>query len=342
MKKKISSIQIIGTQRSGSNLLRLMINQFEEVSAPHPPHVLRTFVPLVELYGNLNVKENFFLLAKDIVDFVNANPVLWSGDKLAAAKLVAEAKHYSLLGLYEALYIIKAHQDEAIIWCCKSMFNEYYVKEIEASGIRPFYIYMYRDGRDVAASFKKAIVGPKHIYHIAIKWRQDQERAQEVQSLVSDNRFIAIKYEELITQPEVVLRDLSDKLGLEFKDKLLEYYDSNESIRTASSGEMWKNVAKPIITNNVGKFRNELTEKDVGIFENIAGEALELLGYSLTGNSDLPVQEYSLEQLAYFDKQNLEMQKEIRQKASKDDLDHLSGQEAVLKRIMERLGHKRP
>ena len=35
--------QLIGTQRSGSNLFRLMLNEFDEVFAPHPPHILETF-----------------------------------------------------------------------------------------------------------------------------------------------------------------------------------------------------------------------------------------------------------------------------------------------------------
>ncbi len=30
-------IFMIGTQRSGSNLLRLMLNQLPEIAAPHPP-----------------------------------------------------------------------------------------------------------------------------------------------------------------------------------------------------------------------------------------------------------------------------------------------------------------
>jgi len=337
MKKKTSAIQIIGTQRSGSNLLRLMINQFDEVSAPHPPHVLRTFVPLLKYYNDLSVKDNLDLLATDIVDFVNANPVSWGGNKLVAAKLVTETKHPSLLGLYEALYITKARQDNAKIWCCKSMFNEYYANEIEARGIKPFYIYMFRDGRDVAASFKKAIVGPKHVYHIANKWKEDQERAQEVKLLVGSERFFALKYEDLIAEPEQVLRNLSNKLGLSYTSKLLEYYDSTDSRRTASSGEMWINVAKPIIKNNVGKYQLELTADEIQIFENLAGNMLIELGYKLTTRQQTTVKKYALDKIKFFDEQNAIMQKEVRQHASKSELEHRSKQEKILEQIKLRL-----
>jgi len=334
---KITSLQIIGTQRSGSNLLRLMLNQFNEVSAPHPPHVLRTFVPLLKYYGDLTVEENFYSLASDITDFVNANPVTWSGEKLVAAELVTKARHNSILSLYETLYVIKAQHDNASIWCCKSMVNEYYAMDIEAKGIKPFYIYMYRDGRDVAASFKKAIVGPKHIYHIAKKWLEDQEKALQVQTFVGEDRFFSIKYEDLIANPEDVLRALSSKMGLAYTPDLLKYYASNESRRTAASGEMWKNVAKPIIKNNVGKFHQELDVDDILFFENIAGEMLVKLGYPLTTEEPMVQKEYSEEEIINFTEQNKALQKEARQKASKGDLSHRSKQEDILSKIKERL-----
>jgi Sulfotransferase family len=340
MKNRLSSIQIIGTQRSGSNLLRLILNQFEEISAPHPPHVLRTFVPLLEHYGNLNLKDNFYLLASDIADFVNANPVSWNGHKLSATELVDRSRDNSLLSLYEILYVIKAQQDNARIWCCKSMFNEYYAPEMETKGIKPFYIYMYRDGRDVAASFKKAIIGPKHVYHIANKWLKDQEKAQQVLELIGEARFFNIKYEDLITQPEQVLKALSHKLGLEYSSDLLAYYESSESRRTASSGDMWKNVAKPIISSNIGKYLQELTANEIIIFENIAGKMLSALGYSPSSGSKPAVIEYSAEQIHLFNKQNQAIQQDVRSRASKQELDHRSKQEEILRAIHDRFGLK--
>jgi len=337
MKDKISSIQIIGTQRSGSNLLRLMLNQFAEVSAPHPPHVLRTFVPLLEYYGDLTIKDNFYQLAVDIADFVNANPVTWSGVQLVPNELVKRSRENTLLSLYETLYIIKAQQDNAKIWCCKSMFNEYYAHEIEVKGIKPFYIYLYRDGRDVAASFKKAIVGPKHVYHIATKWKEDQEKALEVLSFVGEERFVGIMYEDLISNPEEVLKALSDKLGLVYTTKLLEYYKSNESKSTASSGDMWKNVTLPIIRNNVGKFKDELTDYEIDIFENISGVMLIKLGYRLSAGKKLHPKEYSSEQIVHFNIQNKGLQEEVIKRASTNDLELRSKQEDILVRIKERM-----
>ena len=53
---------MIGTQRSGSNLLRLMINQTPSIAAPHPPHILERFNPLLPAYGDLSIESNFLRL----------------------------------------------------------------------------------------------------------------------------------------------------------------------------------------------------------------------------------------------------------------------------------------
>ena len=70
-------IFMIGTQRSGSNLLRLMINQAPDIAAPHPPHILERFAPLLPIYGDLAQERNFVRLVDDVVRMVEVNPVPW-------------------------------------------------------------------------------------------------------------------------------------------------------------------------------------------------------------------------------------------------------------------------
>ncbi len=75
---KPSGIQIIGTQRSGSNLLRVILDQSNEIASPHPAHVLVTFVPLLDQYDDLD-ETNYKILIDDVVSYVEANPVEWEG-----------------------------------------------------------------------------------------------------------------------------------------------------------------------------------------------------------------------------------------------------------------------
>ena len=50
----MQAIFMVGEQRSGSNLLRLILNESSNIAAPHPPHILQRMMPLLPAYGNLN------------------------------------------------------------------------------------------------------------------------------------------------------------------------------------------------------------------------------------------------------------------------------------------------
>jgi len=118
---KLGAIQFIGTQRSGSNLLRVMLNQIPQISAPHPPHILKTFFPLIDHYDDLSDEQNFRLLVADVCDWINGNPVPWDGCSINVDAVMAECNQRTLIGIWEAAYRLKAAADNASIWCCKSM-----------------------------------------------------------------------------------------------------------------------------------------------------------------------------------------------------------------------------
>ncbi len=274
-------IQFIGTQRSGSNLLRVMLNQEPEISAPHPPHILKTFFPLLPLYGNLQIGSNFRMLAVDVCEWIKRNPVPWEKVDLDPNEIISICKSPTLIELFTRIYEYKAAVDGASMWCCKSMENIYYAKAIEEYGLRPFYIYLYRDGRDVALSFKNAIVGPKHIYHLAQKWRKEQELAIQLIQNLPESRFVSVRYEDLLVQPKLILKTICLKLGIPFREEILDYFHSHESHLAARAGDMWKNLTRPIITTNSNKFRQGLSKPEIEIFEAEAGDMLDHLNYEL-------------------------------------------------------------
>src|SRR5262245_18863378 len=98
-----------------------MLNQLPQVSAPHPPHILKTFFPLLPLYGDLNARTNFQLLVSDVCDWVNANPVPWADCFLNATEIASRCQRQDLLSIFETIHEMKARIDGADHWCCKSM-----------------------------------------------------------------------------------------------------------------------------------------------------------------------------------------------------------------------------
>lgn len=339
MNKKLKAIQFVGTQRSGSNLLRLMLNQLPEISAPHPPHILKTFFPLLKQYGDLTKKDNFRLLAADVCEWVNVNPVPWEGVQFDADDVISRCTSPTLIDLFSVIYEQKAIHDRASFWCCKSMESVHYVDEIESSGLKPYYLFIYRDGRDVALSFMKAIVGPKHIYYLAKKWAEEQKLSLRVREKVGDDRFIQVRYEELIHSPRSVMKTICEKLSVPFSDEIFEYFHSEESINTANAGQMWKNVVKPIMPDNHDKFKQEFTEEQLRIFEQVAGDVLDQLGYKGMYWPENPVAPFTKEQLEQFKREGEIQLNRVIEKATPEELLRRKPQENLLKEIENRKTH---
>jgi len=222
---QIEAIQIIGTQRSGSNLFRLMLNQLNEISAPHPPHILQRFIPLLPKYGNLSNRLNFLKLTDDVCSLVELNPVPWEME-LNRNEIAAKCTSNSIYELFRVIYELKAEHDNSRYWVCKSMANVNFAKEIEASGIHPKYIHLYRDGRDVACSFKKAVVGEKHVFHIANRWNENQKSCFRVREQIGESRFISVSYEAITKFPEKEMKRICEFLNIPFNLGVFDFYKS--------------------------------------------------------------------------------------------------------------------
>ncbi|MBI3546424.1 MAG: sulfotransferase [Gammaproteobacteria bacterium] len=330
------SIFMIGTQRSGSNLLRLMLNELPRVAAPHPPHILQRMLPLVGNYGDLEKRENFAQLVEDVCRLVELNPVPWEGVSLNRKDILRRCRRHTLMAVYEAVYNVMAKTWKAQTWCCKSMANIQYLPQIEAHFRSPRYIYLYRDGRDVACSFRKAVVGEKHFYHIAKEWAEAQRLALAMRERIGSGRFFSISYESLTSEPELTMRMLCKFLGVRFSKSMLDFYKSDEAKRAAGSSELWGNVIKPIMADNTRKFLQQASVEDIRIFESTAGDVLDSLGYERAYVAKGQETIFSAEDIRQFDAENQRLKEEVLKRSNAEDIKRRDRQATLIQEIRTR------
>ncbi len=329
----MKAIQFIGTQRSGSNLLRVMLNQHARISSPHPPHILQVMMPFLPMYGDLSHSNNFESLIDDVCTLVERNPVNWDV-QFDRDEVAVRCSNRSLPQIMKAVYEIKATMKGADIWCCKSMASVFYTNEIVNADIHPSWLWLYRDGRDVACSFRKAVVGEKHIYFLAQQWRKEQELSL-AQTRKEPNSSIILRYEDFTPEPEVALRMICDKLQIEYDSEMLNYAESKESKITAASGEMWSNLVRPVMKNNTRKFESELSYEDILIFESVAGNLLKELNYDcITDSSEWRT--FTAEEIKEFTIVNDKLKKEARDKAP-EDMTKRAAQDAFINSLKNRM-----
>ena len=322
--------QFIGTQRSGSNLFRLMLNEFDGVYAPHPPHLLKTFYPILSKYQNLTDEVNLQKLVEDMLKWIHNNPVRWKNVP-SYNELVESLNKRSLFEIFRLLYTTNAiKENKNKFWCCKSLFNLKFYNLKEFKSLNPIYIYIYRDGRDVASSFKNASIGDKQIYFLAKQWQSDQMICKKIKDNTSDYNFFSVKYEDLLIYPRKILKRFCEKYDITYNDDFLNYYKSEESKLTSSSGSLWKNLSKPIISNNKGKYKTELSSNEIKIFESLNYESLKLLGYKVDNELSNLIKNFTSEKIEEFVMLNKEIKENLSKKRDNKELELRRRQELIL------------
>jgi sulfotransferase family protein len=277
----INPIFIIGTERSGTNLLRLILNAHPHIAVPHPPHIVKFFGPLAPRYGDLHDDRNFRRLVADVCRMVELHPYPWEivPDR---ERVVREARDRNLISIYFALYDQYLAASGKKRWACKSTFMIDHVAEILRYHPQARFIYMVRDGRDVAVSAKASIFNHFHPYYSALRWQREQETGLAWLAKLPPEQIMLLKYEELTADPQGVTERLCAFLDEPFDGRMLDYYRQPEARKSGSLSLSWQNTARPVLKDNTEKFRNELTPSEILLVEAICYRELQALGYRLT------------------------------------------------------------
>lgn len=331
-----NALFMVGEQRSGSNLLRVMLGQADEIAAPHPPHILERMMPLLPIYGDLDREANFVTLVDDVCRLVERNPVPWENiTRFDREEVVSRCRKNSLVAIFGAVMDMYAQTNGKDKWLCKSMTYIKYAKELDVYFGDPKYVYLYRDGCDVTLSFTKAVIVDKHPYVIAQKWAELQRLCLSEQAH-SPQQVYGVCYEELTAEPEPVLRGLCNFLGISFKSEMLDGHLSGEAQRTASSSSLWANLSKPIMRNNSQKFLKGLSEAEVRMIESVAGDCLDALGYDRVFVPQGEEEHFDAGEIEMFQAENRSLMQQRQEETDPEDRRRRKYQMEVLEEVKSR------
>ncbi|MFA1538091.1 sulfotransferase family protein [Actinomadura monticuli] len=270
-------ILIIGTERSGSNLLRLILNAHPRIAVPHPPHFLHYLTPIVGSYGPLDDERNRWALARDALRLLSAHIHPWD-HPIDEARVVAEAKA-GLAALVAGIHDEYREAAGKARWGCKSTFNVDYVDDLRAVCADARFIWLVRDPRDVAASAKHSVFGPCHPYRTGLLWRRQQTTALAARNRLGPGVVHLLRYEELVADPKGRLTELCAFLDEPFEPAMLEHHRSAAAHRLAGAAGSWRATGLAIGDRSVGRFRRELAPNELRQVEAGAGPLMRELGY---------------------------------------------------------------
>ncbi len=277
---------IIGTERSGSNLLRLQLDAHPRIAVPHPPHLVRYFKPLQRRYGDLESEPAFRRLVSDVRALLETHVYPWEVP-IDWDRLVREARPRDVFGVQYALYGQYAEAHGKPRWACKSTFHVDEVDTLLAHHPQARFVWLVRDPRDVAVSSRASVFSATHPVFVAELWARQQARGAEAERRWPE-AVVRVRYEDLVTRPRDELARILSALGEPWDDAILRHHETSEARRSGSLAASWRATAEPVRADNTGKWRGVLSPREVAWIEGICGDGMRLLGYAPSTAAEPP------------------------------------------------------
>ncbi|MEY9484335.1 hypothetical protein RKD26_000129 [Streptomyces calvus] len=279
MTGRLGPVLIIGTERSGSNLLRLILNAHSRIAVPHPPHFMRYLAPLAASYDRLPAAAGRARATADALGLLRRHIHPWPHPVDADRVLAAAEPGHGLFGIVAAIYDEHRIAEGKARWGCKSTFMVDHVADVLAVRPDARFVWLVRDPCDVAASAKRAVFGPSHPYRTALLWRAQQDRARAALDAHGPDVVHLLRYEDLVSNTAEEVGRLCDFLGEEPEPAMLEHHRSADARRTAGLAQAWRQAGQPVTNHRVGTGRTGLTTRERLLVDKVTGPVKESLGY---------------------------------------------------------------
>jgi hypothetical protein len=273
-------IFILGSARSGTTLLSLMLHRHPRIAIP----VENRFVLPVYLgrdeFGDLADEANRRRLAEKIVT-AEWFPDLQLDPERITDRIVDEAWTVgAAVGLVLRAY---SERNGKLRWGDKRPYYRNTMWAIRRMFPAAQFVHIVRDGRDAVASM--ATVPPFDVEgfnHRVRTWMEAAENAADARTTLATDTFYELYYERLVTDPEKELRELCAFLGEEFHEAMLRPEQLADDV--VPEYQTWhERTRQEISSRSVGAFRDQLEPWQLAVCESVMGEALRGYGYQLTG-----------------------------------------------------------
>jgi Sulfotransferase family len=266
---------VVGMPRSGTKLLRDLLRGHPLIRIPPTEsNLLPRWAAEWHRFGDLSDRQRFAAFYRRTV----GAPYFLLMEKHTGGPIPEELWYSSCRGfgpaeVFEALirHDVGAAPDTDLVWGDKSPTYTQHIALLGSLFPQARIIHIVRDVRDCCLSLRAA--WGKNMIRGAQRWADGVMKARRDAELVA-GRYLELRYEDLLADPERELRRCCEFLGLEYDSSLVELRYSTEHIGAARG-------AHAIVATNVRKFERMLDPRTRRRIEGVAAEALRAFGYDV-------------------------------------------------------------
>lgn len=266
---------IVGMQRSGTTMLRLMLDAHPNIAIPFESDFIPKFYRRLAEFGTLSTPGNVAKLLNAISD----NAFVKDGKLIRDQGRILDRHPTTFSELINAIYSDYAAGEGKSRWGDK---DPDYVTELDV--IRKLFpdcqvIHIVRDGRAVANSLRRLDWGSKNLLKLAREWSWRVTLGHKMGMMLDAGQYLEIRYEDLVRTPETVLRRICGFLGERFDHRMLSYPDHAADALPESGLKFHMNSIRAPDAAKADAWQREMSLADRILFDEVAGRTLEEFGY---------------------------------------------------------------
>jgi hypothetical protein len=263
-------VVILGVSRSGTTLLKEMLDQHPSLAIPPESY----FIPqLWDRYGEWPDPEKF---VSDIGRLARVQQ--WGVTPADVHERIPDQPAFA--DAIRAVYQAYADTRGKPRFGDKTPAYMQRLDVVERAFPDAQYVHLVRDGRDAGLSFVEMRrrprfnwARPRGLAAFAAQWRREVTGARCFGRELAAGRYLELRYEDLVADPESALRMVCGFLELEFDPEMLGYHRSQGARRLPDHPRL---VQPPTAGR---RWQEQMAADDAECFEAIAGELIAELGY---------------------------------------------------------------
>lgn len=249
---------IVGSGRSGTTLLRLILCAHSRIHIPHETHFIADLVRELPLTEPLNPPQ--LARALDLITGPRRAYNDWprmeipTGEFRDWALALEEPKLADVIAL---LYRDHLRRQRKTRWGDKTPDHVHIMPELLTLFPGAKFIHMIRDGRDVAISYIEA--DWERYYERDFEWTRAMRRRREYRSSPYAAQILDVGYERLVLEPEATVRRICAFLGETFEPAMLDWQRSIALVPEQELSTVHTKLLKPLSSEAVALWRKKLS-----------------------------------------------------------------------------------
>ena len=265
----------VGRGRSGTTLLRAIFDSHPEVAVPDETH----FIVGLSRRRRRYERRDGFDIERFVADLAARRGFRQMG--LAAPELGSDLQADPPPDFSEAIRRVYRHYAGTrgkTRYADKTPVQVLSLRRLGRLFPEARFVHIIRDGREVALSYLDAAWGPDSAEEAALLWKRAVTAGRRAGRALGPGRYLEVRYEELVDQPEATVRAICSFLDLGYDPVMLRYHErAHEIAGTMGMPEARQSLYLPP-TRGIRDWR-DMAPGDLARFEALAGDLLTDLGY---------------------------------------------------------------